>query len=138
MDIQEIKHLFFAYRNGVVADVLRRSGMPYKMIFGVDVPSITEIARRIGYDNELAEKLWSETDVRESRILATYLFDPACVSIDKARRLVSEVRTREEADMLVFRLIRKLDYANSLIDELKDKEEFARAAEALERDMTQS
>lgn len=131
MNLQEIKHEFFAYRNGVVADTLRRSGMNYRMIFGCDVPSIAAIARRIGYDDVLAEQLWSEADVRESRLLATYLFDPAKTEIDKAVRLASEVRTREEADMLAFRLLKRLPYATELAEKLSALQECALAFQSL-------
>lgn len=102
------------YRNGVVADVLRRSGMPYEVIFGVDVPSLASIAREIGHDNELAQKLWKDKNVRESRLLATYLFDEQTLAIEEAAELCGEVLTPEEADMLYFRLLRHLPYLSDL------------------------
>lgn len=110
MTLQEIKHKFFAYRNGVVADVLRRSGMPYKMIFGVDIPTITSISKKIGYDASLAEQLWADKEIRESRLLAIYLFDPAAISRQRVLDLCNDVQTREEADILQFRLLRHLPY----------------------------
>lgn len=36
--IAEIKKEFFTYRNGMLADTLRRYGMPHKVIFGLEVP----------------------------------------------------------------------------------------------------
>lgn len=107
------------YRNGVVADVLRRSGMPYEVIFGVDVPTLASIAREIGHDNELARKLWKDMNVRESRLLATYLFDAQTLAIEEAAELCSEVLTPEEADMLYFRLLRHLPYLSDLYHVLK-------------------
>lgn len=135
MDIQSIKKEFFARRNGVTADVLRKAGMPYKVIFGLQVPQLAEIARGIGYDDSLAETLWSDSDVRESRLLATYLFNPANMSIDKAIGLSRKLQTREEADMLAFRLLRYLscrDELHTLLVEDKSHP-FPYVAEALAR-----
>lgn len=133
MTIQEIKHLFFAYRNGVVAEALRRSGMPYAMIFGVDVPTLASIARRIGYDRQLAGELWKDREVRESRLLACYLFDPESLPLGSALVLCRDIRTPEEADMLAFRLLKRLPYAQELLAELQKDPQTALAAKSLSR-----
>ena len=133
MTLKEIKHKFFAYRNGVVADVLRRSGMPYKVIFGVDLPSLTYIARKTGYDSELAETLWADRNVRESRLLAAYLFDPAELPIERALQLCEDVQTSEEADIMAFRLLRHLPYRYQLSEQLKSTSSGALAVRALEK-----
>ena len=38
---QEIKRRFFAMRNGIVADTIRKAGLQDKMIFGLNLPQIT-------------------------------------------------------------------------------------------------
>ena len=121
--ISEIKHKFFAYRNGVVADALRRSGMPYRMIFGVDIPTLSTIARDTGYDETLADQLMADTEVRESRLLSFYLFDPEKLPLEKAVMICKSVQTREEADILAFRLLRRLPYAQELLQEISRLEE---------------
>ena len=129
--MQEIKQLFFTYRNGAVADTLRRYGTPHKMIFGLDVPRIAEIARGLPPSTELADRLWKDSDVRESRLLATYLFPVAEVTEEKALTLASECRTQEEADMLAFRLLKRLPYAAALLERMKEMPECGRAAKSL-------
>ncbi len=109
-DLQEIKKSFFVFRNGVIADVLRKAGMPYKVIFGLQIPQLAEIARGLEPSTALADALWADSEVRESRILACYLFPPAEVSEEKARALLASVRTPEERDMLFFRLLNRLPY----------------------------
>lgn len=111
VNLQDIKKQFFVFRNGVIADVLRRAGMPYKVIFGLQIPQIADIARTLEPSTTLADALWADLEVRESRILACYLFPPTEVSEEKARALLSSVRTPEERDMLFFRLFRHLPYA---------------------------
>lgn len=120
MEIQEIKKEFFCYRNGMLGETLRRYGDPHKIIFGLDVPQIASIARTIGTSMPLAEELWADADVRESRLLASYLFDPAVVTEERAISLALDVRTQEEADMLAFRLLKRLPHAASLLTKLEE------------------
>ena len=82
--MKDIKKEFFAFRNGITADILRKAGMPYKIIFGLQVPQIAQIARGHKPDMELADRLWNDTEVRESRLLATYLFPIGEVTESKA------------------------------------------------------
>lgn len=134
-DIRDIKKDFFSRRNGITADVLRKAGMSYKIIYGLQIPQIAEIARETGYDNSLASLLWNDNEVRESRILAAYLFDPEKLSFEKALQISKEVKTREEAEIMAFRLFRRLDYANRLIDTIREDPDhpFPYCADALGR-----
>lgn len=107
MTIQEIKKEFFAYRNGIIADTLRRSGYPHKVIFGLNFPQIKDIATRIGTDHQLGLSLWQDAEVRESRLLACRLLDASCVDDATFDAMLAECRTPEERDMLRFALHRR-------------------------------
>lgn len=129
--MKEIKHLFFTYRNGMMADTLRRFGMPYRTIFGLEIPRIAEIARGLAPSAELADALWADREVRESRLLAAYLFPVETMTEEKAVALAADVRTQEEADMLAFRLFKRLPFAARLLDRLEADPATRRAARAL-------
>lgn len=73
------------------------------------------MARETGYDNGLALQLWAEKECRESRLLACYLFDPENLSREEALALARDVISREEADILAWRLLRKLPFATELL-----------------------
>lgn len=104
-----------AYRNGIVADTLRAAGMScYHIIFGLNVPQLAHIAGTLNADKELANALWADKTVRESRLLATYLFPPEQVSESEALTLMEQAQTQEEADMLTFRLLRRLPFMPAL------------------------
>lgn len=105
MTIQEVKRYFFAYRNGVVADVLRRGGSGFRTLFGVQLAVLSQLAREIGYDDELARQLWEDSDVRESRLLSYYLMDPSHLTDADCRRLLAAVRDREDEQVLRFKLL---------------------------------
>lgn len=121
--IRQIKHLFMTYRNGIIADQLRNAGMScYNIIFGLNLPQLSEIARSLNQSIELAERLWQDKHVRESRLLATYLFPAEEMNLDKASALIEDLQTREEADMLCFRLLKHLPHAERLIKKYENSE----------------
>lgn len=99
-----------AYRNGIVADTLRAAGMPYKVIFGLQLPQLSQIAQRYAPNSPLAHVLWADTRCREARLLACYLFDSDAIEIEEAQQLCETVITQEEADILAFRLLRRLPF----------------------------
>ncbi|MDE6296978.1 MAG: DNA alkylation repair protein [Muribaculaceae bacterium] len=112
--LKDIKHQFFAFRNGIIADALRKQ-TNYSVIFGLQVPQIAQIAKSLSPSMQLAETLWSEQSTRESRLLATYLFPVDEVDMKKALSLASQANNVEEADMLAFRLLKWLPFADSLL-----------------------
>lgn len=115
--MKDIKTRFFALRNGIVADRLRRSGCPYKIIFGLMVPQMEQVAARCVPSVELAGMLWENRSTRESRMLATMVYPAEEFSIEKAREWAADADTEELTDQLCFRLVRRLDGAESLADE---------------------
>lgn len=119
MNISEIKRYFFAHRNGITADVLRKAGSPFLTIFGVEVPAISRLARKIGTDAGLGWKLWEDSEVRESRMLAPWLFDPETLMIDEIMQLASSVRCSEDANMLAFRILKRRHDRKQLLARLK-------------------
>ena len=114
--IKDIKQQFMVYRNGAVADTLRKAGYHQGVIFGLNVPQLADIARTLERDTELAAQLWNDRNVRESRLLASYLF-PLDATSEQAKAVGSEIQTREEADMLAFKWLRFLPFAGVLADE---------------------
>lgn len=116
--IAAIKRDFMAYRNGIVADTLRKAGMPYSLIFGLQLPQLSALARQYMPDQELALALWDDRNVRESRLLSCWLFDAENTDILTALKLARDIRTREEGDILAFRLLRRLPFAEELARKL--------------------
>ena len=76
-------------RNGMLSDTSCKAGMPYAVIFGLNIPQLGEIARRAQEDtaerDALARELWADTKVRESRLLACWLFNPQTLGTDEAK-----------------------------------------------------
>ena len=130
MDIREVHNRFFSFRNGIVAKAFSDAGAPYKRVFGLQLPQLGALAREIGTDAELARQLWTEKECREARLLACYLFNPDKLPQEEALAMARDVQTREEADILAWRLLRHLPYATDLLTLLD-----AYPAEALRRNL---
>lgn len=116
--MQTVKRRFFAMRNGVIADVLRRAGSPFRIIFGLNLPQIVEIASDTGTDVELGRALWANSTTRESMLLAPMLMDSATFAAEEARQWIKAVPCAEVADILCHRLLRHTPYAAELAREL--------------------
>lgn len=102
MELREAKQQFFALRNGLLADTLRKQcALPHKLIFGLNIIQLREIATAAGKDGALAEKLWADSDCRESRLLAPMVLP------EPDLQWLAEVRSPEEADILCHASLRR-------------------------------
>ena len=117
-DMQTVKRRFFAMRNGVIADTLRRNGSPFRIIFGLNLPQIAEIAAGTPPDNDLAERLWANSTTRESMLIAPMLVDRSSFDYDDAIRWISSIPAREVADVICLKLLRHMPYVTRLAGEL--------------------
>lgn len=111
--MQAVKRRFFAMRNGILADTLRKAGSPYPIIFGLNVPQLREIADSIGPDTELADRLHANATTRCSRLLAPMLHQPA-IERSKAEQWLRDSLSTEETDLLCHNLLRRQPYAPAL------------------------
>ena len=118
MTLQEIHQRFFSFRNGIVAKAFHDAGAPYKRVFGLQLPQLSDIARETGHDPALARELWNERECREARLLACYLFNPELLTEDDAIAMAHGIQTREEADILAWRLLSRTPYATELAGRL--------------------
>ena len=119
--LQDIKKDFYRYRNGIVAESLRKLYDPDVLIFGLTVPQLMEIARKYPKDLNLGLQLWKDKKTRESRLLALYLIPVALLEKETAREMFLDIRNFEEADFLTFRILRNTSYSEELYNDLCKK-----------------
>lgn len=106
----EIKKALRAAMNGVLSSKMREAGMPYKLVFGVELPRLLEISKEFAPDLKLALELWNE-NIRECKILAVLLLPDGEMTADLAEIWVSEIPTAEIAQILVMYQLRNLPQA---------------------------
>lgn len=110
-EFQNIKRKFFALRNGIVADALRQGGDPHRLIFGLTVVQLRQIAQVTEASTALADMLWANDTTRESRLLAPLVYPKDCLPQARAAEMLSQVLSAEEADMLCHGALRHYPYA---------------------------
>src|SRR2546422_332643 len=64
---------------------MARFGIQTSKAFGVSIPQLRDLARKIGKNHYLAEQLW-RTGIHEARILAGMTDDPARVTEDQMEK----------------------------------------------------
>lgn len=120
--LQLIKRRMFALRNGVIADTLRRGGSPFRIIFGLNMPQLAEMALEFGPDEEMARTLWANVSTRESMLLAPMLLTPEALSHSEVLEWVEQSPSAEIIDGLCHKLLRRRPDAFELACELVDSE----------------
>ena len=109
--IREIKGKLRLFMNGVLSQSLREKGLKYRLIFGVELPRLKEIAAGYEQNHELAQALWKE-DLRECKILAAYLQPTETFYPEIADIWVEQTHNSELADYVCMALFRRLPYAS--------------------------
>lgn len=122
-EMQTVKRRFFAMRNGIIADTLRRNGSPFKIIFGLNLPQIAEIASSMPKSDALAERLWANSTTRESMLIAPQLVVEELFSEEDAHRWIADIPAFEIADVLCLKLLKRRPYAAKLAVSLSTSEE---------------
>lgn len=90
--------------NGAVVGDMRGRGIQYGLNYGVSIPTIKEIAKTYAPDHELAEKIFSEGDVRELKIAAVYIDTPSEVTADQMWRWAKSLENEEIANIAIMNL----------------------------------
>ena len=121
--MQLVKRRLFAMRNGLIADTLRKAGSPFKIIFGLNIPQIKEIADEFGFNMDLANRLWANTTTRESMLLAPMLMNPENISAERAIEMVKESPAPEITDSLCHKLLRLLPESFVIAQKLAEEED---------------
>jgi len=108
--VQDLKAQLRLFMNGVLAQSLRERGLKYRLIFGVELPRLKEIAARYEQDHDLAQALWKE-DIRECRILAACLQPADSFLPELADIWLADMHDTEIIDYTCLNLFRRLPYA---------------------------
>lgn len=123
--LKEIRKEFFAFRNGIVADKLRKAGDPHSMIMGcllVDVVNIMRQASSTMGDNatraQVAQELWNDANSRECRLAAPMLYPAEQMDLEMALQWCGSVESVEIADNLCHKLLRNIKDSDTLFRQL--------------------
>jgi len=105
---------------------MARFGISPKNTLGVPVPKLRALAKRIGKDHKLAQKLWN-SKIHEARILASMIDDPKLVTEKQINKWVKDFNSWDVCDQVCMNLFVFAKPAYKKCFEFpKRKEEFVR------------
>ena len=111
--LREIKQSFRLYMNGPAAQSMRQKGLNYKLIWGVSLTDLKEIAKEYAPNAELAQALFQEP-IRECKILSILLMPIKDLQEHTAEVWMNQIETQELAEIFVLHLLQHEPYANTL------------------------
>lgn len=130
--LNAIHKLFRGRQNIVTSSLLREHGYQYKVAFGCSLPDIKELAQviRRGMDDAespfygidpttMAEALWADVNIRESRMAAPMLYPRGTMTVEVAERWANEIPTPEVADVVCMYAF-QFSIGQQLIERWKD------------------
>ena len=134
--LSAVHKLFRGRQNVVTSTLLRQHGYQYRVAFGCSLPDVKELCQRIrewladpesplsGLDvTEVAEALWADTAVRESRLAAPMLYPRGTMTLDVAQRWAQTIPTPEVADVVCMYAFQFGDLGRQLIALWQDSPE---------------
>ena len=102
--------------NGAVADAMRYYGADYGLNYGVSLPTIRSIAQAEERNHQLALYLYKQ-QVRELRLAALHLADPALLAPDSLDEWAEGIINSEVAEEMAFALLRYADALPAIFTE---------------------
>jgi 3-methyladenine DNA glycosylase AlkD len=89
---------------------MSRFGIQTNKAFGVCLPQLRALAKKIGTDHDLAQKIW-QTAIHEARILASMIDDPTKVTEDQMEKWATDFDSWDIVDGCCGNLFDKTPYA---------------------------
>ncbi len=107
---------------------MAKFGITSRKIYGVSIPNLRKIAKETGTNHQLALELWDE-GIRETRILASMIDDPALVTEKQMEKWVKDFDSWEVCDQCCMNLFWQTPFVfERAIDWALRKEEFVKRA----------
>lgn len=107
---------------------MARFGINPENTFGVSIPNLRKLAKKIGRNHELAQQLWS-SGFHEARILASMIDDPEEVTEEQMESWVKEFDSWDVCDQCCMNLFDETQFAYQKAFEWSGrKEEFVKRA----------
>lgn len=103
-------------RNGAVADAMRPFGVSCGLNYGVSLPTVRSIARNETPNHSFARYLWMQ-DVRELRLSALHLAEPARISPEEFSFWGAGIVNDELAEEAAFALLYRIELFPKLFED---------------------
>ena len=103
---------------------MAKFGISPKKTFGVKIPILRQLGKKIGKNHQLAQKLWQK-GFRETQILASIIDEPDQVSLQQIENWIADFHYWEICDQCVANLFEKKPFCwKKCIDFANDERKF--------------
>jgi len=122
MKYEDIITYLEAHANPDAVKGMSKVAISGQSVYGVSLPVLRELAKKIGKDHELALKLWEKNN-RETRLLAPMIDDPKQVTEEQMESWVLDFDSWEICDQCCMNLFEKLPSIHLKAKEWNKREE---------------
>lgn len=135
IQLSAVHRLFRGRQNVYISSLLRQHGYQYKVAFGLTLPDIKELVKQMQAaltdpesalygltEVELAESLWADDDIRESKMSAPLLYPRGEMDLATAERWAESIPTPEVADVVCMYAY-QFGIGQSLIERWRESED---------------
>ncbi len=127
-DVSEVLKKLKSVSNPKNVEGMARFGINPKNTYGVSMPEIRRLAKDIGKDHSLAQKLWS-SEIHEARLIAGLVDKAEDVTEEQMETWVNDFDSWDVCDQVCMNLFDKTKFAYRKVEEWsKRKEEFVKRA----------
>ncbi|MCL4436006.1 MAG: DNA alkylation repair protein [Thaumarchaeota archaeon] len=128
MELDEVLRRLRLLYNPRNVEGMGRFGINTNNTYGVTIPDLRKIAKEIGKDHHLAQRLW-DSQIHEARILASMVDEPKKVTEEQMERWVRDFDSWDVCDQCCMNLFEKTSYPHQKAVEWSNrKEEFVKRA----------
>jgi 3-methyladenine DNA glycosylase AlkD len=128
MQYKEVLEKLKSLSNPKNVEGMARFGINPKNTYGVSIPNLRKIAKRIGKNHELAQQLW-ESKNHEARILASMIDDSKMITEKQMEDWVKNFDSWDVCDQVCMNLFDKTNFAyDKVIEWSKRNDEFIKRA----------
>lgn len=128
MDYDDIIKRLRALSNPKAVEGMARYGINPNNTYGVSIPNLRKIAKEVGIDKGLAQRLWA-SGIHEARILASMIADCDMVTEEQAEQWVKQFDSWDVCDQCCMNLLQNTRFAYEKASEWSARqEEFVKRA----------
>ncbi len=122
MQHEDIMNKLRSLANPETVKGMARFGISAKNTYGVSIPNLRKMAKEIGINHDLAERLW-DSKIHEARILASLIGDPKMVTEEQMEKWAKDFDSWDVCDQCCGNLFDKTRFAYKKAVEWSSREE---------------
>lgn len=113
-DVEWVKNQVRLHMNGATTSQMESRGINYRVNYGVAVPHLKQLARRIRVSYELAERLWF-LEIRETMLLAAIIVPAEEMTVERCEEWAAKIDNEDLVERTAMFLWPRLTVTNQLM-----------------------